>query len=473
MTFQTVPVNITGPTYQDRSRPLSSQETRNFYHEVVESGKDHYVIKSFPGQKLLNASVGLSDRGMFRMKEIAYRVVDKVLYEVNSFGKHTNRGAIDGAERCTFATDGEVLVIVSNGIVHGYNSTTKAVTVATDASIVGALSVSYINSQFIYTFPSLTVFSDVGDWSTASSLNAMNAESDPDNLVRDYVFDQVVYRFGQRSTEGVYNSGVGTPPFARVEGLQFNVGLAAKHSIANTKSFVYWLGSDNNIYRARGGHDQVISTASIVGEINKYSTVSDAFAQTFTIDNLNIYMITFPTGKKTWCLIEEYGDKGWFTLAQGINDGVYNASSILSIYNKTFIGEKQGKLLKLDFDSFDQYGSAWQRRRVLASVNGGIFQQNGKRVQMSRMEFLMETGTGLNPDVQGSDPKLMIEASYDGGRTWTTGAWLKVGRLGEFDIRAEWFSMKSFYDMVVRITTSDPVSLNIYSASIDLRLAGR
>jgi len=57
MPYQSIPINIAGPAYQDRSRPLSSQETRNFYHEVVESGKDKYVIKSFPGQKLLGSEL--------------------------------------------------------------------------------------------------------------------------------------------------------------------------------------------------------------------------------------------------------------------------------------------------------------------------------------------------------------------------------------------------------------------------------
>ena len=91
---------------------------------------------------------------------------------------------------------------------------------------------------------------------------------------------------------------------------------------------------------------------------------------------------------------------------------------------------------------------------------------------MSRMEFILETGVGVISG-QGEDPKIMLEASYDGGRSWSTGTWLKIGRLGQFDIRAEWFNMKSFYDCMVRLTTSDPVAFNIYSAAIDIRLAGR
>tara|TARA_R110000851_G_scaffold105683_1_gene224282 strand:+ start:2887 stop:3165 length:279 start_codon:yes stop_codon:yes gene_type:complete len=49
MTFQTVPINITGPSYQSRSRALSSQIAQNFYQQFNEAGKEKYVLLSFPG----------------------------------------------------------------------------------------------------------------------------------------------------------------------------------------------------------------------------------------------------------------------------------------------------------------------------------------------------------------------------------------------------------------------------------------
>jgi len=471
--FKTVPINIAGPSYQDRSRPLTSQETRNLYHERVESGKENYVIKSFPGQTNLGSTTAGTDRGMHQMSEIAYRVIDNTLYEVSSTGTHTSRGTISGTDRCIFADDGVNMFIVANGIVSQYSATTNLVTVVTDASIVGAQSVAFINNQFAYTFPLLTVFSDVGDGSSASSLNAVGEESDPDELVRDYAFDQILYRFGKRSCANWFNSGVGIPPFDRLEGQIMNIGLVAKHSVDNSRDFVYWLGTDLQVYRARGGQEQVISTAAISGDIQSYTTVSDAFGEIITVDNKTIYVLTFPTEQKTWCVIEELGLNGWFELSEGIEDDSFNAGSMLSAYNETLVGDRSnGKLNKLDFSAYDIAGDAWRRRRVMGSINGDALGQKGHRIQMSRMEFILETGVGLVSG-QGQDPSIMLEASYDGGRTWSTGTWLKIGRMGQFDIRAEWFNMKSFYDCMVRLTTSDPVAFNIYSAAIDIRLAGR
>ena len=471
--FQITPINITGPTYQDRSRPLSVQETRNFYHEIVDSGKDKYVIKSFPGQKLLGSATAGFDRGMHQMAEVAYRVIGNTLYEISNLGVHTSRGVIPGTDRCIFADDGINMFIVANNIVSQYNNTVNTVITVTDSDIVGAMAVTFINNQFAYTFPTLTVFSNVGNGAIATSLNAVSAESNPDDLVRDYAFDQVLYRFGKRSVENWYNSGIGTPPFDRIEGQIINIGLQALHSVSSSNDFIYWLGSDNQIYRARGGQEQIISTAAISGEIQSYTTTFDAFSEVFTLDDKTIYMITFPAANKTWCLIEQYGLNGWFELSEGVSNGRYNAGSTLSVYNKVLIGDKTtGELSELDFNTYDQSGNPWRRRRVITSINGDIFNKKGQRVQMSRMEFILETGTGLIAG-QGDDPKIMLEASYDGGRTWTTGTWLRIGRLGEFNVRAEWFSMKSFYDCIVRLTTSDPVAINIYAASVDVRLAGR
>lgn len=471
--FQTIGINIAGPSYLDRSRPLSSQETRNLYHELVPSGKDQYVIKSFPGQTLLGSTTAGKDRGQHQMLEVGYRVVHQTLYEVASDGTHTSRGTIPGTSRCIFADDGVNMFIVADGLISKYSNSTELVTVVDDPDIVGALSVAFINNQFAYTFPLLTVFSVVGDGSNATSLNAVGAETNPDDLVRDYAFDQILYRFCKRSVETWWNSGVGTPPFDRIEGQIFNIGLGATHSIAHTRNFIYWLGSDLQVYRARGGQEEPISTAAIAGAIRGYTTTSDAFGETFTIDNKLMYKLTFPIEGKTWCLNEELGGNGWFELSEGVTDGIYNAGSMLDVYSKILVGDRlNGKLYELDFNSYDQAGETWRRRRVMGSINGDTLGQKGKRVQMSRMEFIMETGVGLISG-QGRVPRIMVEPSYDGGRTWNTGTWLKIGKLGEFNIRAEWFSMRSFYDMIPRLTTSDPIALNIYSMAIDLQLAGR
>jgi hypothetical protein len=471
MPFQTVPITVAGPSYQDRSRPLSSQTTRNFYQEVVPSGKNQFVLKSFPGQSLFGSAPDGTDRGATQMAEVEYRVVGQTLYEVASTGVHTAKGTIGGSDRCIFSNDGVNLFIVAGTTVYQYDGAT--VTIVTDVNIAGSKSVTFINNQFIYTKDTLSTVSDVGDGASASGLNSIGAESSPDDLVRDYVFDQVIYRCGLRTIEAWYNPGVGSPPIARLDGREIAVGLGAIHAITNTKDGMYWLGNDRRIYRTRGGVEEQVSSAAISNATEGYSDVSDSFMDSFVLQGRTFIVISFPSENKTWCLIEELGTDGWFELSADLLGGRYNINSFVTVYGEVLLGhETNGNLYKLDIDDFTLGGETMQRRRVMASISGENINQRGKRLQMSRFELIMEMGTGLITG-QGENPLIMIEASYDGGKSWTTGTWMRVGRLGETNIRAEWFNLTSFYDLIIRITTTDPVDYSIYSGAIDLRLAGR
>ena len=126
----------------------------------------------------------------------------------------------------------------------------------------------------------------------------------------------------------------------------------------------------------------------------------------------------------------------------------------------------------LDLETYTNNGDTLQRTRVTTNINGDLLNAKGKRTQMSRMELIMETGVGVASG-QGDNPRIMIEASYDGGRSWSHGTWAKTGRLGEFVIKVEWFSLRTFLDFMVRVSSSDPVNYSIYSGTIDLRLAGK
>ena len=95
----------------------------------------------------------------------------------------------------------------------------------------------------------------------------------------------------------------------------------------------------------------------------------------------------------------------------------------------------------------------------------------GKRIQMSSFEIIMKKGVGLITG-QGENPKLIIEYSVDGGESFRDGQFVRVGRMGETNLKVKWDNLTSFYDLINRITTSDPVYYSLQTASIEARLAG-
>lgn len=476
MAFQTIPVNVTGPSYQSRSRPLSSQVTQNWYQQFSEQGKDPYVLLPFPGLKLLGNAEGI-DRGFHRMAEINYQVKGTSLYEIDKLGVHILRGEIPGTGRTIIADDGINMYIVADLKAWKYTTDTNLVTQVTNSNITGAKSVDFFNNQFIYTKDKFSTVSNVGDGSEASGLNIIGEETLPDDLVRDYVFDEIIYRMGVRSVVGWYNSGVGSPPIEKLQGRIFSVGLAAIHSVAHTDQAFYWLGDDFAIYRASGGSEERISTDAISNELQKYSEVDDAIGNTFTFEGQNFYQITFPSGNKTFVINETLGQNGWFELSSGVNNpnqsSKYQGTSIIDAYGINMIADvSNGNVYKLDLDTYMNNGEPLQRIRATQSVNGDLLGAKGKRVQMSELKLIMETGVGLIAG-QGDDPRIMIEYSDDGGNTWNGGSWPRVGRLGQFTLQVQWYNLGSFYDRIFRVSTTDAVNYSIFSATIDLRLAGK
>jgi hypothetical protein len=471
MTFKkNIPINVTGASYQSRSKPLSSQQTKMFYPQLVEEGKDQFVLHPFYGLKTLSTGTG-ADRGARFALGKAYQVEGQKLYSFDSNGIKTEIGAIAGNDRCILTDDGTNLIIVSNNTVYNYDGST--ITTVTDSNIAGSQAAGFINNQIIYTKPNLFIVADVGDPTTASGLNAANAESQPDDLVRAYPYQQTVYMFGDKSTEPYWNTGEGNPPMSRIDGQIFEVGLGAIHSPAHTDEFLYWIGDDFSIYRATGGNREKVSNPALSSAIAKYARIDDAIGNTFTIEGQNFYSLSFPTADKTWCCSEFLGNKGWFELSSGDSDGIYQGSTFLKAYGKNFVIDKDtSNIYELDLLTFTNNSDPIHRRRVTSSINGKLFGQAGARVQMSRFELIMEAGNGLISG-QGENPRIQFEISYDGGRSWLPKGWGRVGRLGEYVVKVEMFNLDTFYDAIIRITSTDPIQHSIYSAGVDLRLAGK
>jgi hypothetical protein len=469
MAYKTVPFNVVGGSHSKQSRPLSSQRTINLYPDYDEAGKDNFVLHSWAGQKLIGEVTGLLDRGMHRMNEVLYRVIDNTLYSVNKYGTHTSIGTIPNTDRCIFTDDGDNLVIVTGGSVYIYTKSANTLQQNTNSNLNSVISADIINYQVLYTTKDLTFVADAGDPFSVNGLNAIGAESNPDEMVRDFQFNQTIYRFGKRTTELWYNSGVGSPPIDRIEGAMFSVGLLAKHSLARTDSAIYWLGDDFNVYRTQSRQEERLSDDSLAYQIQNMSVIDDAIGYTVTINDNDFYILAFPSENVTFAVNEKLGKAGWFELADEL-DTAYNATSAITAYNKQLVASG-GKLLHLTTLAYDNNGKQMPKQRITSSASGRMFQLGNKRLKMLRAEFLCDVGNGLI-NGQGSDPRMLVEYSIDGGRTFAHGAWLELGRLGEYTKRVEFWKKISFNDLIFKLTVNDSVQFSLYNATIDVKSAG-
>lgn len=471
MTFKAVPLNIIGGNHKSKSKPLSSQQTINLIPVFNDSGREKFTLFSFPGQKLLKSETGNLDRGQHVMNNVLYRVLDNKLYKVDSLYNHTDLGAINGVNRCLFTDDGQNLIIVSDSTVYVYDADAGTLTVNNNSNLSGVLSADVINSQILYTMPKITFIADVGQPTSISGLNGVGAESKPDDMVRDYVFNQTIFRFGQETLELWYNTGTGTPPIARIEGSMYNVGLKSKYSTASTDNALYWLGDDNIVYRSTGGQPEKVSNTDTSTRISKLIKTDDAIGSTFVFDGRFYYMLKFPAARLTLCCSEELGQNGWFELASTNFITDYTSNSIFKAYGKN-LAFRNGDLVELRDDEYTEDSDTIIRQRTASPITNRQLGLAGRRVKMSKIVFDLEQGVGLSTG-QGVDPKMMIEASYDGGKTFDSQDWVRLGRAGENTLQVEWYSVRSFYELTLRITISDPVPITIYGAQIFVKDGGR
>jgi len=80
---------------------------------------------------------------------------------------------------------------------------------------------------------------------------------------------------------------------------------------------------------------------------------------------------------------------------------------------------------------------------------------------------VLETGVGLTTG-QGSDPKIMLEKSDDGGETWQSMPDREFGKRGERLSRAVWHNLGSSRQRVYRAAVSDPVPVTITDTILEV-----
>ncbi len=460
-----VPINLTGGTYKHPSLPLSAQVTRNFWPQQIDnmSAKSPYILHSWPGLTLFGSGTG-ADGGQFEHNGVLYHVCGTTLYTVASDGTHTARGTIPGTGPCIFDGIGQSVVIVRFGQASVWNGITLEQ--VTDPDLETPNSVAHINNQIIYDGDEgRFAVSDVGDATSINGLNYATAESNADDLIRVFTFAEQVLMFGNKTIEPWWNSGVGNPPFDRVQGGVIQIGLKALHSVAKNKDSLYFLGTDFRIYRHSAGNATAVTDKALARAISEFADASDAIGWCFTKDDQYFYQITFPEADKSFV----YPEGGqWFEVSSGVEGGRNIANSYAFAFGKHLVGDyRNGNLYELDDDAFTENGAAIRRVRDTGPLHGGLVQAQGKTIEMNRFELIMETGVGLTAG-QGLDPVVMLSFSDDGGRTFCTESWGTVGRLGEFLWKVEWFALGSFVSRIIRIAITDPVKCSIHSAAADI-----
>lgn len=467
-----VPINITGGSYEHKSRPLNKQVTRNFWPQIQpnKKGRSPYILQTFYGLKLWAPKSGNSDRGMLVNQGTLYKVTDTTLYTVNSVGVHTPLGSIPGSSRCIIkALDDQIIVCNGSGTVYIWDGT--SLTQNTNINLVNPRGVAVINSQAIYDQGSGQGFdvSDAGLPASISGLNNAAAESNSDALLIPYGYRETLYLMGTDTIEPWWNSGQGNPPFDKIQGAVINQGLDAINSVADNPDFIFFLGKDKQFHTLTAGSsavDTVISTPAMAKKIKDYLITNDCIGWTMELEGQWFYVATFPTQDITW--VFPVGGE-WFEWGSS-NFGRIRANSYVNIFNKHLVAEyNSGNIYELDPETYTDADNAIVRTRITAPIHSGLIGEDGAEFEINSLEINLEAGVGTLVG-QGKNPKIAVSVSRDGAKSFGTERFLNIGKLGEI-IKVNTGSFGRFKDSCVfQFRFSEPTYCAIYNANIDMDL---
>jgi hypothetical protein len=122
-----------------------------------------------------------------------------------------------------------------------------------------------------------------------------------------------------------------------------------------------------------------------------------------------------------------------------------------------------GKLYKYDANVFTENGLPVVREIILNQ----IFADSQNFTIISRLRAWFETGQGLpQPAQQGFNPKVLLQISRDSGHTW--GSWMEteVGKLGEYNSRAEWRRLGQARNWAFKIRMTDPIKFCLVAMTL-------
>jgi len=347
--MRTVPLDLVGESYPSRSKQISSQTCVNLYPEINDGVRTPAALYCWPGLTSFATSAE-DDRGLYVFNNELYQVAGQSLLKIASDGTVTTIGTVQGFERCVFADDGQNLVIASPARLHIYNGTTIQV----GPAVSGTTSVAMVNNRAIYdrgggVWASANVFDPL----TIDPQNVAVAEAAGDDLLRVFSFNQTLYLCGQKTIESWYNSGVGNPPFERVEGGIINKGVAGRYAICNDDEVAYFLGDDRTVYALAGYQIRSLMTPAISHEFESYSDVSDVVMWTTHIEGQDFVILDFPTANKTWGFSRT--TNAWFQLSSGDTGDKWTVTSYAYCYGKHVVargGPGNSSIALMSVDSY-------------------------------------------------------------------------------------------------------------------------
>lgn len=453
------PIQLVAGQAEAASKFVSSRTLENCFLEAALGQPALYGGPGFAARSTLATG---PVRGFLDFNDVLLVVGGNRLYTITEAGTVTDVGQITGSGDTPMASNGLQAMIVSEDPDRSYIWDGATLSEITDDGFFAASSVAFLDQYFITSIKGTGRFqiSALADGTSWSALDIATAESLPDNLERVFVDNRDLLLAGAKSIEGQYNSGDADFPFARST-LFFQIGVAGRDCMASVDNSLAFLADDGTCRIVRGGTPLVISTPAIANTIAGWSDPGAARAFPFAFRNHQFWALRHDDGCVIWDASAP-GEDAWH-VRKSYGSQTWLATHAVTIWNEVIFGDATGKLYTMDAETHTEAGTSLVRSITTAPLGPGV------PFTLNEIELLIEPGVGV-PTGQGSDPKVWMELSRNGGKTFGARMTRGIGARGETEKRIIWgggFGQFRPEGGVVRFGISDPTAFVIKGAQAD------
>jgi hypothetical protein len=456
-----------------KSPTVTAKRLQNLYCEARPQGeKSALVAYATPGLSLFVDFGATPIRGGLEVEStnLCYVVHRGVLWEVNNAGVKVSRGLLATTTgRVSMVHNGLQVMIVDGVNGYIYNTSTTAFAQITDPDFpANPTTVTFLARRFVVSLAGSSRFywSDIDDGLAWDALSFANAEASPDPIVMVFATNGQLALHGTLTTEFWGISGAEDQPFTPLQGTTSEWGLAARWSIAKYDNTYACLIKNRMgqvmVAQLAGYLPKKISTIDIDSIINAYPDTADASAYSYMLGGHPMFVITFPAAGFTWLYD---GSTGIWSSLKSLGIARHLGELAFSFLSDMMVADySTGLLYKLRPDLLADNGASIERQIVGETVTT----PDGDYISVDCLRVDMEVGVGLATG-QGSNPQIGLEISRDNGRTWGAQMWRTFGAVGQYSTEVEWRRLGTAKAFTPRLTVTDPVPVNIVSASLNPR----
>lgn len=467
-------------TYRGRDSQAGDYRLVNGYVEPVKGGKTDKIVVARPAiRRWDGASYAGVNRGMVPVRNSGlYAVLGNELVRFIDGSSSASLGAIGGASSVGLAgglglvtmavnmrSNREIGVVTEDGFYYHYDTGSGTVTAYAGGNLPGVRSIDFLDRYFIFALEDGRIaHTDLDDAGDVNALAFAYAESRPDGLRRVMAHRGAAIAMGEASMEVWENAGTSPFAFAPIRS-DIEIGLIGTFAAANVQDSLIWVDHHGQVQRMDGLEPQRISDHSLEQRIGELTPAQRA-ALRLIYGHWQGHHCAFLTSarwtyvyNKTTGLWSEANSRGREALLLQ-NSAEFNGEQI-------FGSDVDGKLYTLDPAGTSDDGELFVLECYSAPVanfpRGGV---------IDKVYLDMARGVG---DLGGPDdaetPKVQLDWSVDGGKTYKGGRIGEIGEVGQYGRRIRWRKLGRFGEngVIFRLRISSSVRRIVMGAEADIR----